>query len=74
MILEDEADLLVAERRQVFFGESIGIGAIQRDGSRGWRLEAAGNVEQRALAGAGRPHDGRRIAALHGERHAGEDG
>ncbi len=69
MILEDEADRLVAERRQLRRGQLEGIAAIERDRAGGWRLERAKHVEERALAAARRPHDGRGVTGRQRKRH-----
>ena len=62
VILEDEADLLVAERRQGGGVERERFSAVERDRARGRRLERAEDVEQRALAAARGSHDRRRVA------------
>ena len=63
VVLENEADLLIAEGRQFLFAELVGIGAVERNRSRRRWLQAPGDVEQGALARAGWAHDGRRLAA-----------
>ena len=50
MILEDEADRGVAERRQLARREQERIAAVERDRAGARRLERAEQVEQRALA------------------------
>jgi hypothetical protein len=50
VILEDEADAPVAERRQRRRVERVRVGVAERDGAAGRPIEAAADVEQRALA------------------------
>ena len=72
MVLKKEADLSIAKLGQLLFAEPVGIVAVQCDTPAGWRFQAAHDVQQRALADAGRTHDGRRFTALHRKRHAGQ--
>src|SRR6185295_1700009 len=58
VVLEDEADRVVAERGELCRGQLERIAAVERHGPRGWRLERAEHVKQRALAAARRSHDG----------------
>ncbi len=73
MVLEHEPDGPVPERRLLALREAIRILAFERHGSRGGRFESAENIEERALAAAGRPHDGNGIAAIEAERNVPED-
>ena len=47
-----------------FLGNRKGSCAVQRYAAGGGRLERAEDVQQRALAGTRRPHDGGGVAAL----------
>ena len=64
MILKDEADPTIAERGQFWLGKCEGVGPFQRDGAARGLFERAENVQQGALARAGRPHHGQGVAAL----------
>ena len=59
--LEDEADALAADLRQLAVAErpevDVALRSVQVDLAGGQRVEAGEAVHQRALAGAGRPHD-----------------
>jgi hypothetical protein len=57
--LEDEADVLAAELRQVVVAELRDLGARDLDRSDGRLVEAREDVHQRGLAGTRRAHDGR---------------
>ena len=56
--LEDEADFLVADARKLIVVEITDQLAVQPIAALGRRIEAADEVHQRGLAGAGRSHDG----------------
>jgi len=64
MVLKDETDLLVPECGEFFFFQQKRITAVEGDGAGGRRLERPKNIEQRALAAAGRTHDGSGVARL----------
>src|SRR5271155_4073174 len=70
MVLKDEADLFVPKCGEILLLQRKRIPAIQRNFSRGRRLERPENVEQRALAAAGRAHDRHSVAALKREGNA----
>src|SRR5258708_2007853 len=74
MVLKHKADVSVAEVRQTGLGQSEGIGSVQADGASGGRVERAENVQESALAGSRRPHDGKSIAAFEGEVDAAKHG
>src|ERR1039458_2276247 len=74
VVLKDEADCPIAERRQLFLGERERIASIERDRTGSGLFQPAEDVEERALARAGRAHDGGRVAALKAERNARENG
>ena len=57
VVLEDEADVPVAEVGQLALGQGERVLAVEADGAGGRPVEGAEDVQQRALAGAGRPHD-----------------
>ena len=73
MILKKEADFSIAKFGQLLFAETVGIAAVQCDAPAGGWFESAHDVQQRALADAGRTHDGRRFTTLHRKRHARQD-
>src|SRR5918994_976233 len=57
VILEDETNFLVAERRKCAGREAEWIRPVERDGPGRRRLERTENIEQCALAAARGPHD-----------------
>src|SRR2546423_10104474 len=57
--LEDEPDPLAAQDRQPSLAQLRQLGVAQRDRAGRWAVEAGRNVQEGALAGAGRPHDRR---------------
>lgn len=63
-LLEDKANLLAAERRQLLVTAVMDAGiAIQRlAGS--WRVQSADDVEQRTFTTTGRPHNGDEITGV----------
>src|SRR6056297_2012312 len=65
--LEDEAHLCPAEFGDGLVVEGGQVGAADVGGTGGERVEPGEAVQQRRLAGAGRPHDGGELAGL--ERH-----
>ena len=74
MVLKHEADRTVAEVGKLRLREGERVGAVEADGAAGRPVERAEQVQERALAGAGRAHDGERLAAVEAERHVTEDG
>ena len=74
--LEDEADALAPERRALRLAEAADVDASEPDAAGGRRVQAGRAVQERALAGARRAHDGGEAAAAKPERHAveGDDG
>src|SRR4029450_13820922 len=65
--LKDEAHGLRAISREVvYLGE---IGAAHPDRARVRKVESADEIQKRALATAGRPHDGREVTRLELEGH-----
>ena len=70
--LEDEADLLVADLRQLVVVHRRDLAALQvvRAGRR--RVEASDQVHQGGLPGPRRTHDRDVVAALDRQRHAGQ--
>src|SRR5258705_13966341 len=73
MVMENEADLLVAESGQLFLFQLKWILPVEANGTACWRFECAYEIEQRALAASGRAHDGHRVAASKRERNVGDD-
>ena len=70
--LEDEADLTVADVRQLA-GVHVGdVGAGEAVGARCRRVEAADDVHQGGLAGSGRSHDGQILVLFHRQVGAAE--
>src|ERR1700722_12392899 len=64
VILEDEADRAIAELRQRRVGQAERLLLAGLVSAGGRPFEGAKQVEQRALAGAGRAEDGERFAGL----------
>src|SRR5687767_3655548 len=73
MVLEDEADVLIAEGRLLPLVQTVRVRAVERDDARRWRIESAEDVEQCALAAAGWAHDRGSLSALESQRHAVQD-
>lgn len=61
MVLEDEADVGVAEAGLFGFLEFPGLDAVEGDLAGGGRVEQAKDLEERALAAAGGAHDGKGV-------------
>ncbi len=70
--LEDEADVLAAELRELVVAERRDLGAGDRHGAGRRLVEPREDVHERRLARAGRAHDRDELAALHVERDAAE--
>ncbi len=54
MVLEDEADVPVAEVGQHWLGQAERVLAVQAEFAGGGTVEGAQDVQERAFAGAGR--------------------
>ena len=66
--LEDEADVLGAEARELVLGQLVQQPARDRDAALGRPVEAREQVQERRLARARRPHQRHEAAALDRER------
>src|SRR5580765_1842053 len=73
MVLEDEADLLVAESGQLFLFQLKWILPVEANGTAGGSFECAYEIEQCTLAASRWAHDGHRVAASKRERDVGDD-
>ena len=71
--LEDEADMRGAPRREVRIAEMRDVDAVDDDAAAGGLVDARDEVQQRALAGAGRPHQRHEVAARDVEVEAEQD-
>jgi hypothetical protein len=74
VVLEDEADPPVPERGQLAVVQRERVRAVEPHCARGRSVERAEDVQQRALAGPGRPRHHDRVAAVQRERHAAQHG
>jgi hypothetical protein len=72
--LEDEADLLGPQVAQSVVAERRDVGVADPDAPGGRVVEAADQVEERRLPGAGGPRDGEELARLDGKRDAAQGG
>ncbi len=63
VLLEDEAHLLVADRRQLGAAQALDLLAVEREAAAGGPVEAAEDRHQRALAGTRRPDQRHELAA-----------
>src|SRR5207249_2029143 len=70
VLLEDEADLLVADRRELVVTQRADIYVVEQVGAIAGLIEAADDVHQRALAAARWPHDRDHLALIDRERDA----
>jgi hypothetical protein len=68
--LEDEPDLLVANGSQVVLRELGDVSAVELVDAAARPIQAADDVHERGLAGAGGPGDGDELAGLDREGHA----
>ena len=68
--LKDEADLLVADARELEVVEAPEVFAVEEELAGGGAVEGADDVEERAFAAAGRADDGNAFAAREVERDA----
>src|SRR5258707_1312862 len=68
--LEDEADLLAAQPRALIAREAADVAAVEEIGAARRPIEAADQVHEGALAGAGRAHHRHELALADGERDA----
>ena len=66
-LLKDKADFLSPKAGEFVGREAQYLLAIEHDAARRGSVEAAEDIEQRALARAGRAHHGDPLAFLHGE-------
>ena len=73
VILKHEADLPIAKRRQLFFGQLERIAVVEPDFPGGGTFQGAEDVQQCALARSGRPHDRQGVALAKFERHTLQD-
>jgi hypothetical protein len=70
--LEDEAELVPAQARELGVVETGDVLAVERDRARCGPVEPGEDVHQRRLAGAGGPHDRAEVAAFEADGHPGE--
>ena len=70
--LEDEADLLVADARELEVVEAGEVFAVEQELAGGGAVEGTDNVEERTFAAAGRADDGDTLAPREVERDAEE--
>jgi hypothetical protein len=68
--LEDEADVLTAELRQLRVVELAERGSGNRHAAGRRAVEPGEDMHERRLTGAGRAHDGGQVAARHVDRDA----
>src|SRR5688572_10702633 len=68
--LEHEADLLVAEPREIFVAQAGEVHPADGDAAAGGSIERAKDVQQRALPGAARADDRHHLTLLHGDGDA----
>ena len=73
MKLEDEANILIAERGQFFLFHFQNIGAVDHDAARIGLIERAHNLEKRSFAGAALSDDRNDFALTDGQIDAFED-
>ncbi len=64
--LENERDVVAAVIGQLLFGQAAELAAVVEHAAAGRRVEAADDVEQRALAAARRAHDGKEFSFFNG--------
>src|SRR5262245_20301324 len=72
--LKDEADLVATDPRQLIVRQAAERFVVDADRSGGRPVEAADQVEERGLAGAGRPDDRDHFTAGNGEGDVLESG
>jgi len=68
--LKDEADLAVADLRQLVLVEQFHIDTVEQVAPCRLHVEAADDAHQRALTGAGRAHDRDVVALVHRQGYA----
>jgi hypothetical protein len=73
MGLEDETEEAIAGVGEGDFIELSEVQTVESDGTAGWMVEGADDVQQRAFAGAGRADDGDGLGGSEIERNAMED-
>ena len=69
-VLEDEAEPLAAEARELSVAQGRDVDAVDVDVARGRAVDGGDAVEQGGLAGAGGAHDGDELAGADGHAHA----
>ena len=72
--LEDEADLVPPQHRELAIVELRQVGVTDEDAAPRQRVEAGDDVHQRALAGAAGAHDGGELTGLEVDGHGVECG
>ena len=70
ILLEDEADLLVADAGELAVGEVLDVRAVQKVGAPGGDVQAAQDVHEGGLAAAGLAHHGHELPVVDGQRDA----
>ena len=70
ILLEDEADLLVADAGELAVGEVLDVRAVQKVGAPGGDIQAAQDVHEGGLAAAGLAHHGHELPVVDGQRDA----
>src|SRR5262245_45831593 len=73
MVLKDEADLVVAESRQLGLRQRERVLVVELNASAARAVERSKDVQEGALAGAGRAGNGQRFAALESQIDSAED-
>ena len=68
--LEDEADVVAPQRRERALAHRAEVAAAELRAARRGAVEPGGDLQQRRLAGARRPHHGGERPAVEGERDA----
>lgn len=67
--LVDKADFPASKDGDLLVAALVDVLPLDVDGSRGWTVDAADDVEQRGLSGAGRPYDGDEFARFNRKRY-----
>ena len=70
VLLEDKANLFVADTAKLLVGKFAHVGAVQTVLAACGDVQTAQHVHHRGLAGAGLPHNGDKLPAVNVERHA----
>ena len=71
--LKHETDPFVAETVQLAGSDTVEVATVELDDAFIGPVQAAQDVQERALAAAGGPDDGDELAFVHGQIHALED-